>query len=109
MRKPLEWPGLFRRGRPEEPVRAGTEQGASEAEPDAEVPEAQAGRPALCYFDARHGPAVEQVTWTPPDEPPCPVRVCAADALRLAEHRAPLDPAFKFLNPLRPSEDRTAR
>ncbi|MFI6518538.1 hypothetical protein ACIBF1_23485 [Spirillospora sp. NPDC050679] len=107
MRKPLE--GLFRREQPEDPAQVGFEGNASERLPAAAppAPGQGTGRPPLCYFDARHGPATERANWTPPDEPPRLIEVCAADARRLSEHRAPLDPAFKFLTPL-PPEDQAA-
>ncbi|MGI5166995.1 hypothetical protein ACQEU3_21860 [Spirillospora sp. CA-253888] len=108
MRKRLERPGLFRRELPEDPAQVGTENSAPERDPEDRNVPADAGRRPLCYFDARHGPAAERVTWAPPDEPPRLVEVCAADAQRLSEHRAPLDPAFKFLTPL-PPEDQATR
>ncbi|MEU6090734.1 hypothetical protein ABZ865_28785 [Streptomyces sp. NPDC047085] len=49
-----------------------------------------AGRPLpkrmpLCFFDARHGRATEQVSWAPPGGVVRNIAVCAADAVRLAE------------------------
>ena len=36
-----------------------------------------------CFFDPRHGPSVEDVTWAPPDGAPREVPACAADAERV--------------------------
>jgi hypothetical protein len=41
-------------------------------------------RRAPCFFDPRHGPSVQDVTWTPPAGVAREVAVCAADARRLA-------------------------
>ncbi|MFD7712175.1 hypothetical protein [Streptomyces sp. NPDC059786] len=54
-----------------------------------------AGRPLperlpLCYFDARHGRAVQQVSWTPPGGVARNIAVCAADAVRLVEGAGPV-------------------
>ena len=42
-------------------------------------------RRAPCFFDPRHGPSTEDVSWAPPDGAPRPVPACAADALRVKE------------------------
>nr|BFD87075.1 hypothetical protein StreXyl84_64760 [Streptomyces sp. Xyl84] len=56
-----------------------------------------AGRPLpehmpLCFFDARHGRAVRQVSWAPPGGAARNIAVCAADAVRLAEDPSPSTP-----------------
>ena len=42
-------------------------------------------RRAPCFFDPRHGPSTEDVSWAPPGGSPRPVPACAADALRIKE------------------------
>jgi hypothetical protein len=42
-------------------------------------------RRAPCFFDPRHGPSVEDVSWAPPGGSVRPVPACAADALRIKE------------------------
>lgn len=42
-----------------------------------------------CFFDPRHGPSVEDVTWTPPGGVPREVPACRADAVRVREGRSP--------------------
>jgi hypothetical protein len=42
-----------------------------------------------CFFDPRHGPAMQDVGWTPPDGTARTIAVCAADARRLAGGEAP--------------------
>jgi hypothetical protein len=54
-----------------------------------------AGRPLpehmpLCYFDARHGRAAQQVSWVPPGGVAHNIAVCAADAVRLAGSPGPV-------------------
>lgn len=56
-----------------------------------------AGRPLpehmpLCFFDARHGRAVRQVSWAPPRGAARNIAVCAADAVRLTENPSPSTP-----------------
>jgi hypothetical protein len=43
-----------------------------------------------CFFDPRHGPSVEDMTWTPPDGTAREVPVCAADRTRLKDGRDPV-------------------
>jgi hypothetical protein len=43
-----------------------------------------------CFFDPRHGPSVQDVTWLPAGGTAREVPVCAADAARLAEGEDPL-------------------
>ena len=43
-----------------------------------------------CFFDPRHGPARQDVEWTPPGGTPRAIAVCAADARRLAAGEEPL-------------------
>ncbi|MCF6522490.1 hypothetical protein [Streptomyces sp. JJ36] len=55
----------------------------------------QAGEPlperrSPCFFDPRHGPSVQDVTWAPPGGTEREVPVCAADAARLAEGEEPM-------------------
>ncbi|MGH3342346.1 MAG: hypothetical protein ACRDPK_05555, partial [Carbonactinosporaceae bacterium] len=55
----------------------------------------QAGEPLPerrppCFFDPRHGPSVENVTWTLPGDRPREVPACAADAIRVREGDDPL-------------------
>jgi hypothetical protein len=38
-----------------------------------------------CFFDPRHGPSVDDVSWAPPGGVARPVPACAADALRIKE------------------------
>ncbi len=38
-----------------------------------------------CFFDPRHGPSTEDVSWAPPGGAVRPVPACAADALRIKE------------------------
>ncbi len=42
-----------------------------------------------CFFDPRHGPAVQDVEWAPPGGVARTVAVCAADARRLAGDEQP--------------------
>ncbi|WP_129840951.1 hypothetical protein [Streptomyces sp. RFCAC02] len=42
-----------------------------------------------CFFDQRHGPAVESVRWAPPGGVARTVEVCRADAVRLADGDLP--------------------
>ena len=44
-----------------------------------------------CFFDPRHGPAMQDVEWAPPGGTSRAVPVCAADARRLAAGEAPLE------------------
>lgn len=44
-----------------------------------------------CFFDPRHGPAVQDVDWTPPGGTARTIAVCAADARRLAAGEKPLE------------------
>lgn len=46
--------------------------------------------PPPCFFDARHGPSVTEVPWAPPGGTARPIRVCAADAIRLRDSNAPI-------------------
>lgn len=39
-----------------------------------------------CFFDASHGPATQDITWTPQWGAPRPIRCCAACAQRWLEH-----------------------
>ncbi|WP_433184004.1 hypothetical protein [Actinoallomurus sp. CA-150999] len=39
-----------------------------------------------CFFDASHGPATQDITWTPQWGSPRPVRCCAACAQRWMEY-----------------------
>ncbi|MFE0642131.1 hypothetical protein ACFW2Y_11065 [Streptomyces sp. NPDC058877] len=48
-----------------------------------------------CFFDPRHGPAVDDRTWTPSGGAPREVPVCAADASRLDDG---LDPAARTVD-----------
>jgi hypothetical protein len=43
-----------------------------------------------CFFDPRHGPAMQDVEWAPPGGTPRPIAVCAADGRRLAAGEEPL-------------------
>ena len=43
-----------------------------------------------CFFDPRHGPAMQDVDWAPPGGTARSVAVCAADARRLAAGEQPL-------------------
>ncbi|MEU4154562.1 hypothetical protein [Streptomyces sp. NPDC026659] len=49
-------------------------------------------RMPLCFFDARHGRAVRQVRWAPPQGIARDIAVCAADMVRLAEDPSPITP-----------------
>jgi hypothetical protein len=44
-----------------------------------------------CFFDPRHGPAMQDAEWTPPGGTPRSIAVCAADARRLSAGDAPLE------------------
>lgn len=44
-----------------------------------------------CFFDPRHGSAMQDVEWAPPGGTSRAVAVCAADARRLAAGQAPLE------------------
>jgi hypothetical protein len=48
-----------------------------------------APRRALCFFDPRHGPSVEDVMWTPDHGAPREVPACAADAQLVKQGRSP--------------------
>jgi hypothetical protein len=48
-----------------------------------------APRRALCFFDPRHGPSVEDVTWAPDGGFPRQVPACAADARALEQGQSP--------------------
>jgi hypothetical protein len=48
-----------------------------------------APRRALCFFDPRHGPSVEDVMWTPDHGAPRQVPACAADARLVKQGQAP--------------------
>ncbi|MEU3252148.1 hypothetical protein [Streptomyces sp. NPDC006997] len=48
-----------------------------------------AGSGAGCFFDQRHGPAVQSVRWAPPGGAVRTVEVCRADAVRLADGELP--------------------
>jgi hypothetical protein len=55
----------------------------------------QAGQPLPerrppCFFDPRHGPSVEDVSWTPDGGAPREVPVCAADAARIRDGLEPI-------------------
>lgn len=39
-----------------------------------------------CFFDASHGPATQEITWTPQWGAPRPIRCCAACAQRWIEY-----------------------
>jgi hypothetical protein len=39
-----------------------------------------------CFFDASHGPATQDITWTPQWGAPRPIRCCAACAQRWTEY-----------------------
>ncbi|CAM3618084.1 hypothetical protein NOZE110980_07460 [Nocardioides zeicaulis] len=43
-----------------------------------------------CFFDPRHGPAVQDVAWTPPGGTTRTIAVCASDARRLGSGDEPL-------------------
>ncbi|MEU1072618.1 MULTISPECIES: hypothetical protein [unclassified Streptomyces] len=47
-------------------------------------------RRAPCFFDPRHGPSVEDATWSPAGSAPRQVPVCLADATRLRDGQDPL-------------------
>ncbi|MFI0445369.1 hypothetical protein [Actinomadura sp. 6N118] len=47
-------------------------------------------RRALCFFDPRHGPSADRVTWTPEGGVTRAIDVCAADAVRLTEGMPPI-------------------
>ena len=44
-----------------------------------------------CFFDPRHGPAMQDVDWAPPGGTARSVAVCAADARRLPAGEQPLE------------------
>ncbi|MFB6958215.1 hypothetical protein ACFCYB_14490 [Streptomyces sp. NPDC056309] len=46
----------------------------------------------LCFFDAGHGQAAQQVSWAPPGGVARNIAVCAADAVRLTESPSPITP-----------------
>lgn len=46
-------------------------------------------RRAPCFFDPRHGPSVEDVTWAPDGGSPRKVPACAADAQLIAQGESP--------------------
>jgi hypothetical protein len=45
-----------------------------------------------CFFDPRHGPSIEDVSWAPPGGVPRDVPACAADATRIKDG---LDPDIR--------------
>ncbi|MFI1099420.1 hypothetical protein [Streptomyces melanogenes] len=47
-------------------------------------------RRAPCFFDPRHGPSVEDATWSPAGGAPREVPVCLADATRLRDGQDPM-------------------
>ncbi|MBD0292252.1 MAG: hypothetical protein ICV70_01590 [Jiangellaceae bacterium] len=47
-----------------------------------------------CFFDPRHGPSVEDITWAPPGGVPRDVPACAADATRIKDG---LDPDVRLV------------
>ncbi|MEU9731569.1 hypothetical protein [Streptomyces sp. NPDC048002] len=49
----------------------------------------------LCFFDPRHGQSAEEVRWAPAGGAPRTVAVCAADAVRLAEGRPPIESGLR--------------
>ncbi|MGW4159205.1 hypothetical protein [Streptomyces sp. NPDC004788] len=53
----------------------------------------------LCFFDPRHGRASEEVHWAPPGGAARTVAVCAADAVRLAEGRPPIESGLRGPDP----------
>ncbi|MEU2547906.1 hypothetical protein ABZ618_21125 [Streptomyces roseolus] len=55
----------------------------------------------LCFFDPRHGRAAEEVRWAPAGGAARTVAVCAADAVRLAEGRSPIESGLR--EPERPA------
>jgi len=44
---------------------------------------------AMCFFDPRHGPSVNEVLWSRPGHGPRRVPACAGDATRVANKEAP--------------------
>lgn len=48
-----------------------------------------APRRAMCFFDPRHGPSVEDVMWTPDHGAPREVPACAADARLVKQGQSP--------------------
>ncbi|NPD05481.1 hypothetical protein HN031_12380 [Nocardioides sp. zg-1308] len=44
-----------------------------------------------CFFDPRHGPAMQDVRWTPAGGVPRTIAACAADVRRLSAGEAPLE------------------
>lgn len=68
------------------------------------VEAAAEGRPRphrlpLCFFDPRHGRAAEEVRWAPAGGTARTVAVCAADAVRLAEGRPPVESGLRDREP----------
>ncbi|MFF9339986.1 hypothetical protein ACF1CG_09535 [Streptomyces sp. NPDC014773] len=53
----------------------------------------------LCFFDPRHGRAAEEVRWAPAGGTARTVAVCAADAVRLAEGRPPIESGLREPEP----------
>ncbi|MFD6247932.1 hypothetical protein [Streptomyces roseolus] len=53
----------------------------------------------LCFFDPRHGRAAEEVRWAPAGGTARTVAVCAADAVRLAEGRPPIESGLRERGP----------
>ncbi|MFE7131577.1 hypothetical protein ACFVIM_12000 [Streptomyces sp. NPDC057638] len=49
-------------------------------------------RPPLCFFDPRHGVSTTRVFWAPDEGAARHIAVCAADAARLSDGRAPMGP-----------------
>ncbi|MFC5244286.1 hypothetical protein [Streptomyces atrovirens] len=49
----------------------------------------------LCFFDPRHGRSAEEVRWAPAEGATRTVAVCAADAVRLAEGRPPIESGLR--------------
>ncbi|QNS03583.1 hypothetical protein [Streptomyces xanthii] len=78
------------------------------------VDAAVAGRPRphrlpLCFFDPRHGPSAQEVRWAPAGGAARTVAVCAADAVRLAEGRAPIESGLRERTPDPRAASRTKR
>ncbi|MFD5767469.1 hypothetical protein ACFWIN_16790 [Streptomyces sp. NPDC127049] len=53
----------------------------------------------LCFFDPRHGRSAEEVRWAPAGGTARTVAVCAADAVRLAEGRPPIESGLRERSP----------
>lgn len=61
----------------------------------------------LCFFDPRHGRSTDEVRWVPAGGAPRTVAVCAADAVRLAEGRPPIESGLRDRTPGRRPGPRT--